>query len=349
MSNRTQEAPLPPITTFQTGARAYSKINSGFRTGYIDLDISATLTLAGGPATIIRNDGSLLALFDFIGLEENGEDIVYADARMLGTLSQVVQGNAGSNDRLRALADGAYTLREQVRIPFAWPLSGAPWETCHVERDPQQTTQVFAVANNNAANIVTTAGTAVVTNLTIQPRQIYDDLRVILPPYFVPKIRMVSQPVAGAASGLPFYIRGALVQRGFILAADTNVGIANDVLSQIKIVDDMRSYVGPRAADFEALSRSQAFNYGGSPSSFGGDIVAADTAAPGFGTYFQNWQDGGRLSMCYNPRTQGENLRIEADVAASTMSGATSQVLKALLIELDPRQGITRPLQSFRV
>lgn len=351
MSNRTQEAPLPPITTFQTGARAYSKINSGFRTGYIDLDITATLTLAGGPATIIRNDGSLLALFDFLGLEENGEDIVYADARMLGALSQIVQGNTGKNQRLRALADGAYTLTESVRIPFAWPLSGAPWETCHVERDPQQTTQVFAVANNNTANIVTTAGTAVITNLTIQPRQTYDDLRVALPPFFVPKIRMVSQPVAGAADGLPFYIRGSLIQRGVLIAADTNVGIANDVISQIKLVDDMRSYIGPRAANFAQISRGQAFSYGGNASAFGGNIVAADTDAPGLGTYFQNWQDGGRLSMCYNPRTQGENLRWEADVVASTMTGATSQVLKALLIELDPRPGVTRaiPANVFRV
>jgi hypothetical protein len=349
MSNRTQEAPLQPITTFQTGARAYSDILSGFRTGFIDFEVSAVLTLAGGPATIIRNDGSLLGLFDAVGLEENGDDIVNVDPRALSVVSAAVSANATGATRLRALADGVYTLRETIRLPFAWPLSGAPWETAHVERDPSATTRVFWVANNNAANIVTTAGTATISSLVVRTRQTFDDLRIVLPPYYVPKMRMMTAPVSGAASGFQFKLPGSLPQRGIVIYADTNVGIANDVITQARIIDDMRAYVGPNMANFGDLSRSQVFSYGGALAAFGGNITAAATAAPGLGTYFQNWQDGGRLSMCYNPRKQGENLRVEADVLASVMTGATSQNLKALVIELDNRNGTLRPLQAFNV
>lgn len=347
----TKMTALPTIVAslLPTGQRNYSNMISGVRTHAIRVRISGTATLAGGPATAIRNAGSLFALVDAIGIEENGEDRVNIDGRMLRALSQMVSPRSLSATRLSSYANGAYNLSESAIIPFAWPLGVTPVETCFVERAPKQQTRVFAVFNattGTTALLATTGGTVTISNLQIKLEQIYDDAAI--KPLFIPKIRNYSEVIAGANSGQIIYLKSDRWIRALIARSDSTVGEVDDVVNNIALRGDFRDYVGPGLVPWVDLVRGREFEFGGTLTAAGIDATAAAPVQPDRTCYLAtNFQEAGRLSNILNPNVD-LNLRWVADVQASVTAGATVTRLDTCFYELERVPGITSEGAPFR-
>lgn len=341
-----QRYQLPPLTTFSAGARSRSQIYNGLRTGYFFLTITAVLTLGGGPATQIRNNGDLAALFSLVTVTENNDDVVYWDPRMMVALSEAVSPRTMDNARLTSLADGAYSLRTQMMIPFAYPLAVRPWETSFVERNPDAPSYVTLTpwAGFNPANaaglapIITTGGTAVLTNLNVNVVQIADKNQVAFPPIFRPRFTMAQQPVTGTVSQLRLDLSTQAPQRGVMFQQDTNVGTVNDIITGYRILTDYLSIDGPNVLSFGDQVRLQTFDYGGNITQYGGL-----GGAPAGGSYlYRNYQAGGLLSEIVVPEVMGKNLRMEIQGQPSATAGATSSNVNAGIQTLEKVPGVTQ-------
>lgn len=347
----TKTTALPTIVAslLPVGQRIYSNMISGVRTHAIRVRIRGTATLAGGPATAIRNAGSLFALVDAIGIEENGEDRVNIDGRMLRALSQMVAPRPLSAIRLASYANGAYALEESAVIPLAWNLGVSPVETVFVERAPKQQTRVFTVFNASTGTttlLATTAGTVTISNLTITLEQIYDDASIR--PIFIPRIRNYSEVVPGANAGQIIYLKSDRWIRGLILRQDSTVGEVDDIVNNIALRGDFRDYIGPGLVNFEDLVRGREFEFGGSLTAAGIDATAAAPVQPDRNVYLAtNFQEAGRLSNILNPNVD-LNLRWVADVQASVTAGATVSRLDTMFYELERVPGITAEAAPFR-
>lgn len=331
------------------GQRNYSNMISGVRTHQLRFRIRATATLAGGPATAIRNAGSLWALIDNVGIEENGEDRVNIDGRFLRQLSQMVAARPLSATRLATYANGAVTLEESAVLPLAWPLAVTPVETAFVERAPKQQTRVFVVANATTGTttlLATTAGTVTISNLTVQVEQVFDD--VAMKPLFIPTIRRQSDAVPSANPNQLVYLKSDKWIRALILRQDSTVGEVDDIVSALALRGDFRDYIGPGLVDFEDLVRSQEAIFGGDLSAAGIDATAVAPVQPDRNVYLGlNFQENGRLSNILNPNTD-LNLRWVLNATPSVTAGATTSRVDTLIYELERIPGITAEGAPFR-
>jgi hypothetical protein len=349
----TQTLALPAYQTFTAGQRTYSRIFSGLRTAYFVFVITATVTLAAGPGTLLLNGGSLLGLLQFLGLEENGsEDPCYLDAVTLGKITAATGMQFSPNVRLTSLANGVYNLRETVVIPFANPRSPAPWETSFVERNKLQPSQLFVVTDSttDAANrLVATPGTAAVTNFAIRSYQIADN-RAQVPdciPYYRPKFRQLTQSITGSVSNQPIYIAGGLPIRMMTLGAKTNIGTVQDVITNYRVLTDSTNIHGPNQINFNDMVGFQGYEYAGS---LGGNTADGASVTPtSAGVLVIDFQESGRLSNCLSPKTQGENLRAEVTGQASVTAGATSTQVLVSVTEMERIAGVTRDNIPFPV
>jgi len=349
----TQRLALPAFQAYNLGSRNYSRIFSGMRTAYILFTITATVTLAGGPGTLFLNDGSLLGLISYIGLEENGsEDPCYLDAVTLGKITAACGAQfTNGNVRLRSLANGAYQLRETVVIPFANPLSPNPWETAFVERNPSQPSQAFIVpasTTNAAGRLLSTAGTAVVTNFNVSCYQIADN-RVGAPgciPFFRPKFRQITQTIASAGT-YDIYVPGSLPIRMMTIGATSTLGTVQDVISTYRILTDAGSIDGPNQINFNDMVAAQGWEFAGS---LGGVSADASTVTPtAGGVLVRNFQESGRLSNCLSPRIQGDNLRVQPIAAPTAVAGATGTQILVSVTEMERIAGVTAADLPFAV
>ena len=349
----TQRLALPPFSNFTAGQRTYSRIFSGLRTAYFVFVITATVTLAGGPGTLLLNGGSLLGLLQYLGLEENGsDDPCYLDAVTLGKISAACGMQFSPNVRLTSLADGAYSLRETVVIPFANPLSPAPWETSFVERNPLQPSQLFVVADSTtdaAGRLCSTAGTAVVTNFAVSAYQIADN-RAKVPdcvPYFRPKFRQLSNTITGTVSNQPIYIAGGLPIRMMTLGAKTTVGTVQDVITTYRILTDQVNIDGPNQINFNDMIGLEGWQFAGS---LGGNTPDGASVTPtAGGVLVRDFQESGRLSNIFSPKSQGDNFRAEITGQASVTAGATSTQVIVSVTEMERIAGVTRNEIPFPV
>lgn len=339
--NRQQISALPPMTGLVAGTQAQSKIISNKRTGFFVYTLECAVTLAGGVAATIKNGGSCAALLNFMGLSDAGDDRAYWPwYAMLALTQRVVYSGAFGlgatpNLRLNSLADGVYPLRETIVLPFAWPGpqgSSAPWETPHIQPDPKQDSWMWVIPNLDVTNIVDAGGT-LSTPLTVRCTQIYDS-EVGRLPFMLPKFEnVITQPVPGAAT-LPLYIRKSDPQRGFVIASlDSNDGVVSDIIQQCRLYDnaDDGMYIGPTSIRWTDLLRWEAMKIGTPP--FLGNSLATGIpgAMDGFGTYFHNWQDSGRLSNIYNPRNAGTDLQFEVTALPSVVGGGTATVTASVI------------------
>ncbi len=348
----TQRLTLPAFQSYIAGQRTYARIFSGLRTAYIIIVLTATVTLAGGPGTLLLNGGSLLGLLQYAGLEENGsEDPCYLDAVTLGKITAATGMQFSPNVRLTSLANGAYNLRETVVIPFANPLSPNPWETSFVERNPNQPSQVFIVADsttNAATRLVSTAGTAVVTNFAATSYQIADN-RARVPgsvPYFRPKFRQITQAISGAAT-YEVYLPGSLPMRMLTIGAKTNIGTVQDVISSYRLMTDLGAIDGPNQIGFNDMIALQGYEFGGSLGGVSADMATVTPTAGG--VLVRNFQESGRLSNCFSPRIQGDNFRLQAVAAPSVVAGVTSTQILVSITEMERIAGITTDTLPFTV
>lgn len=343
MSLRLQTSQRPTIAVFNAGQRSFSRIIGAKRNAWYTFVITATVTIAGGTITALLNGGNLAAMFQYIGIDENGYDAALIDTRMARFLSSITAAGLPADVTLPAGAtNGTYNLRTTIRLPFAWILAMDAMETAHVERDPSQDTYMFVQpwgtgVATAAGKLATVPGTAAITNLSVKCYQHFDDKAVADMPIFVPRYRMVQQQIAASVTEQPTYIRSAVPLRGLILGQDTQtLGEQTDIITSIAHRDSLRDYIGPQQADFQGLVSQQPQLYGGLVSNRGGPAplggnVAADLTSP---YLYTNYQEFGKLSNVWNPATGGVDLRYEITGQPSVVVGAGTSVVNVAVCEL---------------
>lgn len=335
---------LQMSTTAPAGFRQTSQILSGFRVHSFRLTIRGTVILAGGPATALRNAGSLWGAITSVGLVENGVDRWNVPGNFLRYISEFVAAQPQPYQRITSLADGAYNLEESVQIPFAWPIAVAPVETCFVERNPRQASYVFAVLNPAGTQLVTTGGTATLSNVTITVEQVYDDL-LSIQPAFVPTARMVQQQITGASTNLDFFLRTTERLRMVVVGQQTAVGDVEDIISQLALRGDFRDLIGPGQVNWDDLVKGiNMAQQGGGLRNFG---YSTSAAQPQQDVYLGlNFQENGRLGNTLDPNTD-VNLRLNLTAQPSVVAGATVSYVNACLLELERVPGRTLPVLPF--
>lgn len=319
--------------TLNNGNRTLYDLSLGMRTLYLVFRISGSVTIAGGPITAIRNAGSILGQFLELGLNENGEDVVRHDPRLLGLISQAQGARVIASTRLTATANGTYPLEETVLVPLANPLAINAAETAFVARDPRAALQAFATWVPNAAAIAT-VGAATVTFSTpvVTVEQHYDDETGEFPPVMRPYFQDMVLPVSAAAASVPFFIRTSRFIRAITIQQDTNVGEVADVISAIVVRGDRRTYFGSNPITYGDLQRKSEFE-------FAGDVFRS-------GYLRLNFQRGGRLSNIINPNTD-TNFRLELNVTPSAAVGATSSLVRVAVEGLEVIPGVTAGAVNF--
>lgn len=329
---------LPEFSPFTPLNRSFSQITAGVRTYHFDVVIEGTVTIDVADADAILNGGSLVSLFDRIGITENGRDVCDWPATMMHALTQVCAARTPGDVNITAVAQGVYNLRSIIRIPMRWPW-GVAAETAYIEADPTQNTFVFLVPRSNLSTAngylvdPGNSGTAAITNLRVTAYQTYDDLSLVSPPFFVPQFRTVQQTVASGGQDVPFYLRTVQLLRGIMLETTNTAGGFNQLLTPgvvtgLRLKDDLRTYIGEPMVNPLDLQLMESLIYGG-------NVIGqqADT--------FIDWQTWGQLSKVYNPARAGNNLRFEVNQAVP--GGSSNNLMAAGLIELVRIDGRTRP------
>lgn len=321
------------------GNRVYSQLVNAVRTYWLDFTFSATVTVGTADLSAIRNRGSVLALFDFMGLLDNGKEIANLDPRLARFLNQMYAPQPGISTSL-AVAQGTYNLRETVRLFFANPLSITPSETSYVEDDVTGLLQAFVVYNGDATNIGVTAGsgTLTISNPNVSIRQVYDTKRADRP-LFRQTYRQIYQNVAGAVNLLPVSLKTRKGVRAIAMGSfDQTVGEVDDIVSSFVLRGDNASIVGPGAIAYGDAVADMA-------NDFGGDVDLTTSAYWGI-----NFQKSGRLSSVLSPNQDAaQNLRSEITGQPTSAAGATSSAVVFAMSELERVPGVTADKIPFNV
>jgi hypothetical protein len=308
------------------------------RTYLVQLRLSLTNTLAGGPATVITNGGTPWAVFNRVGLDENGARHVDLDPRLAILWTQMFAPRDIDKNRVRQtnLANGAYNLEESLYLPFAgFPVAG-PSESIFMERDVRRVLKAFANQDtaSGANRIVQTPGTAVISNVSVSVSQRYDvdrqDRTILLP-----VVRQVEQAVAGASGEYVFKIDSTRYIQGMIIQQDAGpAGEVSDIVNSLALRADGRDIIGPGLKSYEELQSDAQME-------FPGDVVPRGALPLWF-------RKGGRLSNILNPNTMS-NLRFVMNVQPSVSAGAANSTIRILLLELERVEGLTRDKVPFQI
>lgn len=351
-NNSWQMAPLVQAQ-FVPGQDNTSRLLNGVRTGYIAMEITATVTIAVATATALRNDGSLAALFSRVVFYENGNPIVQRDARSMSRMTELLGFCPSSNIRLSAtLTAAAYALREHIVIPFAWPLAVNPWETCFVAIDQNSPNTVGLTAHgtfwtaagaataNNALLTPGVNGTAAVTLLNVALVQEFDT-DIAIKPLFRPYMQdLVSAPFVGAVADQPFYIDYPDTLRSLMIQQDTDAGAVGDIITAYQFRTDTSTIDG-NGNDLVFADQVQQM-----VRRFGGAISAgriARTASPFVDPayLFRNFQSSGRLSNVLVRAQIGQNVRLLITGAGSGTGTSGTSVVRAGMDRLQKVDGVT--------
>lgn len=327
--------PRPNITpTVAQVGRYTSKLTNGRRTKRTIVRLSLTATIAGGPATAIRNRGSIACLFDRVGRSDNGTDVIQLDARAAVVMSQLMAAGPQSCVRAASLANGAYNLVEYVELYDAFPVQINAGETPFLEKDPSTELLQWLEWNGNAALLFNLgAATCVFTNVTATVVQVYDDRRGIDIPLFRPFVQRIAQLAIAAAQPealikLPTqrYLRGLLIQM------DSNIGEVSDIINSFRLESDTRKLIGSSQLAWTDLQRLNEAQFGG----------FADTNGPGVGGAYAylDFQPGGRLAQLLSPG-QTPNLAMYVNCLPSVTAGVTSSLINVYSFELERIGGLT--------
>lgn len=335
---RTQKNPRASMAmTVGSTDRVYSRLINAVQSAYVELVARGTFTISVAAATAIRNRGSIWAIFDEIGIDENGRDRHLYKGTVLRFLSEMSAPSELSRQRVSSTAVAAYTLEETVRIYFAHPYAAQPRETAFIERDVKALLQVFARLNPNPTAVLASAGgaTLALTGVTIDVMHAYDPAETALP-YFIPSVRQQVHNVASASSNDPEFIRTSNALRGICLTQETTTdGEVDDIINKVAFRGDFRDIIGPTGYSWKDLVL-------GTEYAFGGDIATDVTGVQHRRAHcFLNFQEHGRLSNLLNPN-QDNNLRFEFDCQPSVQGVGTSQI-RITLLELERVPGLVDP------
>lgn len=335
MANKYQLAPLNTIVPVG-GVRQRSRMLNGMRTWWVYLTARATVDVSVAPATALRNRGSVWALFDEVGIEENGEDRVRLDGRMARFISEVYSPSALTSVRAAA-AIATYNLEETICLWFATPLSAAPQETVFRERDARQQLEVFVRqfaapgAALNARLFTVGPATVAITAVSVTVSQMYDS-RTAEPPVFIPTARMIQETIAGANTQYPVYLKTSQFLRALFIQQDADEGERTDILSALALRGDFRHLIGPNQQPLNELQNFGEFDFGGG--------VLGSRAYTGL-----NFQRSGKASNVINP-SDDVNLRLELNV---TPGAGTNPIVRVALLELERPTGLVTDQIPFPI
>lgn len=324
------------------GDRAYSDLVNAVQTYALRFTAAATVTIGAGGGTAILNRGSIWALFDEVGLSENGTDKALLNGRMARFFSELFAPSQLSATRLGSTAAGVYTLREQLTLWFTSPLSANQAETTFREHVVKNALQAFAkltsAANGGIGKVLSgaPAGSSITTP-TFSVEQVYDQ-RTTKKPKFIPTYRQITLAIPSAATDWQLDIKTTKFLRAMAVQVDSDAGEVPDVINKAQLLGDFRQLIGPGGVAWDDLIRSQEAEFGGQ--------VFVDGASFGAKAYFgQNFQQGGRLSNVINP-ADDVNLRWIFDAQPSALAGATNAKIIVALAELETDPDLTEQIGS---
>lgn len=333
-----------------TAQRLYSRLINGKQSYGVLLTARARLRILNNAATLLRNRGSVWALFNEVGVEENGKDTFICDGRVLRFLTEVHAPSTLTAVR-GAVGVATYNLSEAAVIWFAHPLSAQPSEVTYLERDARQFLNVFATLHPALDQRLVTAGAggagvdAIVDGVSITVQHIYDPTTQGLP-YFVPRMRQMTDAIAAANAEYPIFVKSVNPIRAMVLQQDCSLGEVSDIIVSAALRSDVRDIIGPAKIPWDELVRYGETEFGGGV--YGGSATPAGAlGAPG-ALACLNFQRGGRLSNVLNP-AQEVNLRFELNVAPTALGGAANSVVRTTILELERVPGLVAPDVPFPV
>jgi hypothetical protein len=345
------------VPTSVAGGRArrfFSQMVSGVQSYGVLVVARARLRILNNVATLLRNRGSIWAAFTEVGVEENGVDTQRYDPRILRFTSEMFAGSAIRATR-GAVGIATYNLVEAAMLWFSHPLSATPAEVTYIEKDAGKRLRVFATMVQDAgggAGALVTPGVgglgvdAILDQVALDVVQVYDPRTVGLP-FFLPRVREITLPVAGANGRARFEIDSTDPIRWLILQQDSSLGEVADIITQIGLRGDgdTGTIIGPQQIAYDNAVRLSEFFFSGDV--FGAAQPAAFVAGPG-GLMGFNFQRAGRLSNLLNPK-EITNLRFELGVTPTALAGATDSLVRLNICELVRIGGLVEPTVPFSV
>lgn len=329
-SRRTTMPFTGTLTPSTNGQRQHSKLINGVRSWGVYLHARARVAISVASVTAIRNRGSVWALFDEVGIDENGRDRHIYDGRLLRFLSEMHAPSALSATRLTAVGVGTTLLEEGAMIWFAHPLSAAPQETAFREVDARQELNVFArgAADPTGALVTIGGATVVIDQVSIEVTHLYDARSTELP-IFIPTARQIVAAVPSANGQHEVNLKTSSFLRAVVVQQDAaGFGEVSDIISAYALRGDFRDIIGPQQSPLDAAQFLQEYEYGG--------LVLSNQSYLGL-----NFQQGGKLSNVVNPGDD-VNLRFEFNDAPSA-SGTASRIRIGLL-EYEQVPPLTGPI-----
>lgn len=332
------------------GQRQFSKQING-RQGYSWLlTARARLRILNNAATLLRNRASVWALFNEVGIDENGTDTMIMDGRVLRYLSEVHAPSTLTAVR-GATGIATYNLSEAAVIMGSHPLMAQPHEMTYIEKDAEQTLNVFATLHAGLDQRLVTPGAggagvdAIVDTVTITVQQINDPFTSSLP-LFVPRIRQMTRAINSTNTQEQIDIDATNPIRGIALQQDCSLGEVSDIITALTMRADGGDIIGPGLVPWDEFLRLQETEYGGAV--YGDSATAASATGKPGGNAFINFQRGGRLSNMLNPQ-QAVNLRFELSVTPTALATATGSTVRLTIVEAARIQGLVNPNLPFPV
>lgn len=338
MDNIAQMATLNITPAADAGFERAIDLDNGKATRYVQCRVSANVTVAGVPATSIRNLGLADSLFEEVGIKESGNKVISADGRAMMFASEWMCAlTATLKSRVTSVAvGGPTTISSTFRIWMENPQAVAPKETLFLEKLVNTKLQFYgrySTATTGAAASTVGAGrlfnapagcTVTIDTVSISVEQYADaTLTVDSLPLFRPRVdQFVFNPVAvNNRTPVPVPVDTNEYLRGITLIFDNvTSGLDGGLVNGLALRGDKSEYLGQGGlVSIADYIRAQAFGSGGEISTlYGGTAV------------YINFQKAGRLSNLYNP-LQDTNLKLILDVIA-VPAGAQVLVVKHSLI-----------------
>lgn len=343
MHKLTKDA-VPVVVGSPTGRVYTDSLRAGAQRYYQDLRISGTINVTVAVTRVI-NRGSILGAWSYLGLNDGGVDVIKADARTLGLLTDVLMESARANTRLAGVGVAATPLVESIRLSYAWPVPDAaiPQETVYVQspnRTADQKLRLFGElrAEGGQGGIVQ-GGTA---NMSVVPRftavDVYDDVTAS-PPSFVPYISqdLLNVVAASDAARHEFAVADYAALRGIIIQTDSDAGEVGDVIDALSLTVAGRRIIGGEAlVPWDDLLRGMELEHGGA--------VYATGVAHGQSAYlfigFTTGASGGRLSNALPANLP--NARFTFNWQPSVQAGVTVTQVRITYLGLKRVPGLTR-------
>lgn len=319
------------------GRRTYVDLEPGRSNRFLLVTVACTLTITV-LATSIINQGSPLAIFDEMGLDDGGTVTSIGDPRSFAFASEYMRSSQGTQVRATSTAVATYNLIERVLIPFEYFFAGKPRESQYLNPDARKKFRFFMTLNGTNSGLakLVNGGTAAITNVTVKVQQAYD-LGELALPQFAPRWSeiLAAVPVANAAQVIELspgkdWIRGmTILQEGQVL------GLQTDIIKRLQLRWQDEFIIGQNGpVDYQQLASMQEFESGG-------NVFAANAGS----IVHLNFQTHGRLTKIIEPRTD-DVLRLVLDVAPTGVGGAGASQIKVLLHKLsrDVVAGVVDPV-----